>query len=100
MARKPVSYFAGSVVIGTVIGALAGLLAAPMSGAAARGELQRQAKSLTGRLPDGERLRGRFVEWRTRSRGAWGRVPAAVLRRKRPTDLPDDAAPVPAEDDA
>lgn len=43
MAKKPASYLAGSVLLGTAIGAVVGLLAAPMAGRDMRGVLRRRA---------------------------------------------------------
>ena len=51
MAKKPVSYLAGSMVIGTVIGAVVGLLAAPMSGRDTRQTLKNRAQDLSRDLP-------------------------------------------------
>lgn len=51
MAKKPVSYLAGSMVIGTVIGAVVGLLAAPMSGRDARQSLKNRARDFSRELP-------------------------------------------------
>lgn len=51
MAKKPVSYLAGSMVIGTVIGAVVGLLAAPMSGRDARQNISKRARDMSRDLP-------------------------------------------------
>lgn len=56
MAKKPVSYLGGAVLIGTAIGAVVGLLAAPLSGKEMRGMLRRRAidagKDIPERLKD------------------------------------------------
>ena len=45
MARKPVSYLAGSVLLGTAIGTVLGLLTAPRSGSDLRREIAERADS-------------------------------------------------------
>ncbi|MEB3222301.1 MAG: YtxH domain-containing protein [Candidatus Sericytochromatia bacterium] len=44
MARKPASYLAGSMLLGTAIGAVVGLLTAPMAGKELRGALRRKVE--------------------------------------------------------
>ncbi|MEB3328859.1 MAG: YtxH domain-containing protein [Candidatus Sericytochromatia bacterium] len=42
MAKKPASYLAGSMLLGTAIGAVVGLLTAPVAGRELRGKLRRK----------------------------------------------------------
>jgi gas vesicle protein len=42
MAKKPASYLAGSMLLGTAIGAVVGLLTAPVTGKELRGTLRRK----------------------------------------------------------
>jgi gas vesicle protein len=42
MAKKPASYLAGSMLLGTAIGAVVGLLTAPVAGKELRGTLRRR----------------------------------------------------------
>lgn len=70
MAKKPVSYLAGSMLLGTAIGAVVGLLASPRSGAETRAALGEQAKQLRQRMPR-ELTKGVSAEWtRLQRRGA------------------------------
>lgn len=50
MARKPVSYLASSVILGTAIGAVVGLLAAPKSGGDLRRTLRERALDARERM--------------------------------------------------
>ncbi|MEB3196041.1 MAG: hypothetical protein VKP62_02450 [Candidatus Sericytochromatia bacterium] len=59
MSKKPASYLAGSVLLGTAIGTVIGLLAAPMAGREVRGLLRRRASEAGRRIPQGlQRLPG------------------------------------------
>lgn len=52
MAKKPVSYLAGSVLIGTAIGAVVSLLATPLSGKELRGAIRKRAEDATRDIPE------------------------------------------------
>ncbi len=52
MAKKPVSYLGGAVLIGTAIGAVVGLLAAPLSGKDMRGMLRKRALDAGKEIPE------------------------------------------------
>ena len=78
MAKRPVSYLGGAVLLGTAIGAVVGLLATPLSGKDLRGMLRKRASDAGRDIP--ERLKevpGRFKD-----------VPAR-LRRDLPSKLKD-----------
>lgn len=51
MSRKPVSYLAGSVVVGTLVGAVVALLAAPRAGKDVRANLRARVKDLSRQVP-------------------------------------------------
>lgn len=52
MSKRPLSYLAGSMLLGTAIGAVAGLLTAPRPGRATREALVKKAKDAAAALPD------------------------------------------------
>lgn len=51
MARKPVSYLAGSMVLGTMVGVVVGMLTAPKSGREARRNLKNRAIDVSKQVP-------------------------------------------------
>ena len=101
MAKKPVSYLGGAVLIGTAIGAVVGLLAAPLSGKDMRGMLRRRAidagKEIPERLKDvpnalrdlPERGREALADLPERGRRTLSRLPHWATGRRRP-DQPID----------
>lgn len=112
MAKKPASYLAGSVLLGTAIGAVVGLLTAPMAGRDLRGALRRRAKEageagtrqlkdvprrLAGLPEAGQRLVAALPE---QGRRIAARVPGLIGRSGRDEDqaAPPDEAP-PAQTD-
>lgn len=76
MAKKPVSYLAGSMLLGTAIGAVVGLLAAPRSGQENRDALRATAQDLSKLLPK------RLDRLQTRGRKAVKQLPAMFNRKK------------------
>lgn len=101
MAKKPVSYLGGAVLLGTAIGAAVGLLAAPFSGKEMRGMLRRRAidagKEIPERLKDVPAAlrdlpgRGReaLADLPERGRRTLSRMPAWAKPKRRP-DQPID----------
>jgi gas vesicle protein len=85
MARKPVSYLAGSVLLGTAIGAVVGLLAAPKSGRELRKTVQKSvddarklANDARQRVDEVRRtLPERLAELPQRASEQIGRLPGA-----------------------
>lgn len=85
MAKKPVSYLAGSMIVGTAIGALVGLLVAPKSGR----DTREQIKTRASEAP--KYLAGQMKELPGRSREAIKALPAKLRRRKNgdePVEIP------------
>lgn len=113
MAKKPVSYLGGAVLIGTAVGAVVGLLAAPLSGRDMRDMLRKRAVDAGKEIP--ERLkdvpgalrdlpgRGReaLADLPERGRRTLSRLPGWAARKPRP-DQPIDttATEVPADPSA
>lgn len=88
MGKKPVSYLGGAVLIGTAIGAVVGLLAAPLSGKEMRGMLRRRAIDAGKEIPD--RLKdvpGALRDLPERGREALRELPARGREALR--DLPE-----------
>lgn len=65
MSKRPLSYLAGSMLLGTAIGAVAGLLAAPRSGKALREDLVKRAQDAAASLPDWSARGADWVRSRT-----------------------------------
>lgn len=70
MARKPVSYLASSVLLGTAIGAVVGLLAAPKSGTEIRTNLRKTLREGAERARKNVEEAGRSLPARLRGRKA------------------------------
>lgn len=86
MAKKPVSYLAGSMIVGTAIGALVGLLVAPKSGRDTRDQIKTRASEAP------KYLANQMKELPTRSREAIKALPERLRRRKNgdegPVEIP------------
>jgi uncharacterized protein YcfJ len=87
MARKPVSYLAGSMIVGTAIGALVGMLVAPKAGR----DTRQQIKTRAGEAP--KYLADQLKELPGRSREAIKALPERLQRRVRGEN--GDRPPVP-----
>jgi uncharacterized protein YcfJ len=87
MARKPVSYLAGSMIVGTAIGALVGMLVAPKAGR----DTRKQIKTRAGEAP--KYLAEQLKELPGRSREAIKALPERLQRRARGEN--GDRPPVP-----
>jgi gas vesicle protein len=93
MSKKPVSYLAGSMIVGTAIGALVGMLVAPKAGRDTRQQIKTRAgeapKYLAGQLKElPGRSREALKELPGKSREALKALPARLSRRPK-----DDARP-------
>ena len=75
MAKKPTSYLAGSMIVGTAIGALVGLLVAPKSGRDTRQVIKTRASEAP------KYLRSQLKELPERSREAIKEWPARLAER-------------------
>jgi gas vesicle protein len=75
MAKKPVSYFAGSMIVGTAIGALVAMLVAPKSGR----DTRLQIKTRASEAP--KYLATQVKELPGRSREAIKALPGKFARR-------------------
>lgn len=78
MARKPVSYLAGSMVIGTVVGVVVGMLTAPRAGREARLNLKNRAIDVSKQVPQ------QLGTLPRRGREALKRLPGMLTRRDEP----------------
>jgi hypothetical protein len=103
VAKKPVSYLAGSMVVGTAIGALVGMLVAPRSGRDTRLKIKTRASEAPAylatqvkELPERgkEALKGLPAKLRRRGRDEVG---AGPIPGTAPLDAPDE---VPTPDSA
>ncbi|MFN3429202.1 MAG: YtxH domain-containing protein [Candidatus Sericytochromatia bacterium] len=95
MSKKPVSYLAGSMIVGTAIGALVGMLVAPKAGRDTRNQIKTRAgeapKYLAGQLKElPGRGREALKELPERSREALKALPERFGRRGK-----DQAPPPP-----
>lgn len=81
--KKPVSYLAGSMIVGTAIGALVGLLVAPKAGR----DTRQQIKTRAGTAP--QYLADQLKELPGRSREALLALPERLARRAKgePADV-------------
>lgn len=90
MAKKPVSYLAGAVLLGTAIGSVVGLLSAPRSGRDTREDLKKKAGDAGRQINDvGRRLPERLSSMQARGREVLDRLPQALRRKKADSTTPD-----------
>lgn len=87
--KKPVSYLAGAMVVGTAIGALVGMLVAPKSGR----DTRQQIKTRAGEAP--KYLASELKALPERSREAIKQIPDRLAKLRQGRQDATDRPPVP-----